>query len=604
MEDTIPVNEGTIPARSSLKFKFILGIGLLVGLIIALTLFSTLRREEQMLTDSMDQAGSQLSSTLALACQDPIIRQAYDELVPYTERIIAAGEDILEIAIIDQDGKVIAHRSRNEGSTKLGKVISPEERSRYQTLNSPTRYLTEQKNGVEYVAPIRVGDSLLGTIVLRFGFIRLEEAKAASRLGLLIIGMFAMVAGMILSVVLAQVITGGLDSLMKGTLIVSTGDLSYRLEVRSKDEIGMLATRFNDMIVALEANRKALDRKIFEIETLFKASQAMNFQNEVEKLIKQILEMASQALKAERSSIMLLADGSDELVTKIVYGIDAQKGTVEPTHQTRIKSGEGVAGTVLRTGQSIIVNEGHNDPLFKSFETTAPFEHLIRNLISVPLKIKERVTGVINIVNKYEEAGFNSDDQRLLEALASQAAMAVEHARLYEMAITDGMTKLYIHRYFQARLEEEILRAKRYHTTVSLILFDVDHFKKFNDTYGHQQGDVVLMETAKLLKTAIRDTIDIPARYGGEEFTIILPETDSQGAHLVAERLRKTIESYEYPGQGIPLKVTVSLGISTFPDHASNRATLIKKADMALYCCKKRGRNCTSIWDESMTEAK
>jgi diguanylate cyclase (GGDEF)-like protein len=227
-------------------------------------------------------------------------------------------------------------------------------------------------------------------------------------------------------------------------------------------------------------------------------------------------------------------------------------------------------------------------------------EKTIRNLISVPLKIKDRVTGVINGTNKIEQDNFTEEDQRLLEALAQQAAMAVEHARLYELAITDGLTKLFIHRYFQARLEEELVRAKRYHTACSLILFDIDHFKKFNDTYGHQQGDIVLIEVAKLMKLTVRDTVDIPARYGGEEFVIILPETDAKGALLVAERLRKTIEAFDFPGQEQSLKVTVSLGVSTFPDHASTKSVLIKKADLALYECKNRGRNCSFIYNDSI----
>ncbi|MBF0502138.1 MAG: diguanylate cyclase [Candidatus Riflebacteria bacterium] len=594
--------ENVITVSSSLKFKFIIGISLLIGLILILTLTNTSYREEQLISESMDQSGMGLSATLALACQDPIIRQAYDELVPYTERIIVGGEDVQDISIVDQDGKYLAYRSRSEGPNKLGQIMNPDEKQIYQSCDIPQRLSNTARHCLEYVAPIRVGSSLLGTIILRYGLERLETAQSDSRKGLAVIGLLALLAGTLLAVLLAQFITSGIDSMMKGTLIVSTGDLSYRLEVKSQDEIGMLAERFNEMVVALESNRKALDRKIFEIETLFRASQVMNFQSDVEKLIRQILEMASRALKSERASIMLLAEGNEELVTKIVYGLENRKEALEPLTKTHIKSGEGVAGTVLKTGASIIVNEGHNDPLFRSYDTSVMFEHLIRNMISVPLKIKDRVTGVINIVNKLDETGFNADDQRLLEALAQQAAMAVENARLYELAITDGLTKLFIHRYFQARLEEEIVRAKRYHTVVSLILFDIDHFKKFNDTYGHQQGDLVLIEVAKLLKLTVRDTIDIPARYGGEEFTIILPETDAAGALLVAERLRKTIESNEFPGQGMPLKVTISLGIATYPDHAANRATLIKKSDMALYACKKRGRNCSSIYEDSMTE--
>ncbi len=133
-------------------------------------------------------------------------------------------------------------------------------------------------------------------------------------------------------------------------------------------------------------------------------------------------------------------------------------------------------------------------------------------------------------------------------------------------------------------------------------MFDIDHFKKFNDTYGHQQGDIVLMEVAKLIKQTIRETVDIPARYGGEEFTIILPETDAAGAHLVAERLRKTVEAYDFPGQEQSLKVTISLGVATFPDHASVKSVLIKKADQALYACKDNGRNCSLIYNDSFAD--
>jgi len=594
------VNQPT-QIRYPLRAKFILGIALLVGLIIGLTSLYTSSHEEALLTQSMDQSGLLLSATLALACQDSIIRQAYDELIPYTERIIQNGEDVREISIIDVDGKYLAHRQRGEGASLLGKTLSEAEFRKYSQIDLPTRFADPSGEFVEYAAPILVGSSRFGTVVLEFSFDRLAASKSVSRQRILGIALIALLAGVFLAAIMARIITGSLGRLVESTQIVMTGDLSHRLQIETTDEIGMLAHRFNEMITALEGNRRALDRKIFEIETLFKASQTMNFQNDTDKLIRQLLEMATQALRAERASMMLLVDQTDELATRIVLGLDETETASLPS-ATRIKSGEGVAGTVLKTGQSIVVNEGCHDPLFKSFESTAAFEHRIKNLISVPLKVKDRVTGVVNIVNKMAEDGFNADDQRLMEALAHQAAMAVEHARLYELAITDGLTKLFIHRYFQARLDEEIMRAKRYHTTVSLILFDIDHFKKFNDTYGHQQGDIVLIETAKLLKQAVRDTIDIPARYGGEEFTIILPETDAKGAQLVAERLRKTIEAYDFPGQGKALKVTISLGIASFPDHASTKPVLIKKADIALYACKERGRNCSSIYNDSMSE--
>jgi diguanylate cyclase (GGDEF)-like protein len=589
--------------RFSLKIKFTIGIALLVGLIILLTSINTSLREESLLSTSMDQSGILLSSTLAIACQDPIISQSYDALIPYTERLISGGEDVHEISILDIDGKYLAHRVRGDAESKLGQVISESLRLKIEDIQTPTRVSSEDPHYVDYVAPIKVGTSKFGTVILRFSFDRLIEAKSTSRKRIFLIGMIAMLAGIILSIILAQFITKGIDYLIQGTQVIEKGDLTYRIQTSSNDEIGTLAFRFNEMLDALESNNKALDRKIFEIETLFKASQAMNFQSDTDKLIRQILEMAGKAIRAERCSIMLQTGaGTEELETKIVFGIDDPKGAENIKSTIRIKSGEGIAGTVLKTGSSLIVNDGFRDPLFKSFDSTSELEKTIRNLISVPLKIKDRVTGVINGTNKLDEEPFTEEDQRLLEALAQQAAMAVEHARLYELAITDGLTKLFIHRYFQARLEEEMVRAKRYHTACSLILFDIDHFKKFNDTYGHQQGDIVLIEVAKLIKLAVRDTVDIPARYGGEEFAIILPETDAKGALLVAERMRKTVEAFDFPGQEQALKVTISLGVATFPDHASVKNVLIKKADMALYECKNRGRNCSFIYDDSITE--
>ncbi|MDD3147102.1 MAG: HAMP domain-containing protein, partial [Candidatus Riflebacteria bacterium] len=291
--------------RFSIKIKFISGIALLVGLIILLNSVNTSLREESLLTSSMDQSGLLLSSTLAIACQDPIISQSYDALVPYTERIIAGGQDIHEISILDIDGRYLAHRLRGDSESLLGQVIAEKMRNKIDNIETPTRVQGEDGTFVDYVAPIKVGTSRFGTVILRFGFDRLTEAKSVSRQHIILIALIGLLAGIILSVILAKFITKGLDNLIEGTQVIESGNLSYRIKASSEDEIGTLAHRFNEMLDALEANNKALDRKIFEIETLFKASQAMNFQSDTDKLIKQILEMAGKAIRAERCSIML-----------------------------------------------------------------------------------------------------------------------------------------------------------------------------------------------------------------------------------------------------------------------------------------------------------
>jgi len=168
---------------------------------------------------------------------------------------------------------------------------------------------------------------------------------------------------------------------------------------------------------------------------------------------------------------------------------------------------------------------------------------------------------------------------------------ALEHARTRRLASTDGLTGMYNHRTFQERLSQEIARAGRYGRPLSVLMIDVDHFKVYNDTYGHPQGDIVLQDLARLLQEMSR-TSDTVARWGGEEFAIILPETDSVGAQKIGQRLCEQMERYPFPGQEIMPggTLTISIGIATYAS-ASSKEALLQAADMALYTAKREGRN-------------
>jgi diguanylate cyclase (GGDEF)-like protein len=179
----------------------------------------------------------------------------------------------------------------------------------------------------------------------------------------------------------------------------------------------------------------------------------------------------------------------------------------------------------------------------------------------------------------------------ILKFLSGQDAEQAYHEEIYRMTIMDGLTGVYNKRYFMESLERELGRSKRYNRTLSLIMFDIDHFKDVNDTYGHLAGDHVLKELAQLVRGRTRSE-EIVARYGGEEFAILVPETGQQGAVQLAEHLRSLVESHRFVFENETIPMTISLGVATSGGHEWDSTTFIKHADSALYSAKRSGRNC------------
>jgi diguanylate cyclase (GGDEF)-like protein len=186
--------------------------------------------------------------------------------------------------------------------------------------------------------------------------------------------------------------------------------------------------------------------------------------------------------------------------------------------------------------------------------------------------------------------------------LASQAGLAIENANLYEktlrLSITDGLTEIYNYRYFCQRLDRELSRAKRYSHTLGLLIIDIDHFKMFNDRYGHLLGDDVLRSVAAIIKSKTRD-VDVVARYGGEEFSVILSEITVDEAVVYAERVREAVDAFGLTlPSGETIGVTVSLGVAINPNGSTGEKEFISRADQALYRAKELGRNRACLWGE------
>lgn len=234
-----------------------------------------------------------------------------------------------------------------------------------------------------------------------------------------------------------------------------------------------------------------------------------------------------------------------------------------------------------------------------------PFKHgQVSSILCMPLIFKEEVKGIIAAVSEKKNAfAFQQNyyDVRILDLFLRMASMsltnALNHEKIARLSRTDGLTGLFNHRYFQECLESEIKRIGRTMVPLSLILADIDFFKNVNDTYGHPAGDAVLRSVAGIIRKRMRET-DIAARYGGEEFAIILTNTDSKGARIFAEDLRKDVGKAEFPVDGKVLNMSISLGVASLPGDAKSKEELVERADQALYRAKQSGRNRSVLWSE------
>lgn len=341
----------------------------------------------------------------------------------------------------------------------------------------------------------------------------------------------------------------------------------------------------------IEEQNKELTEKVYDLLTLNNAAKMISSTLDVEEIFKSSIDMFTEVAQAVKGCILNYDRDNEKLYVKAIRG-DYKKELIGKEIDINNDFYE-----KIRRDPSVKVlsnlRENEMVEIIEFFKHNHSFIKELKSELFIPLVANEELLGIILLGMRYSEEGYKDDNVEVYNTLANQIAISMYNAKLYNLAITDGMTKLFLHRYFQTRLEEELERSKRYTRSLSLLMMDIDHFKNFNDTYGHQLGDDVLKMVARTIKQSIRKS-DVAARYGGEEFAVILPETDEIGAIRVGENLRKQIESIEVKYHTEILKVTISVGCFTFsPEEVQEieKEDIVLKADKALYHSKETGRN-------------
>jgi len=358
----------------------------------------------------------------------------------------------------------------------------------------------------------------------------------------------------------------------------------------SEKEASFLGTLSRNISVAinnfllmadLRDTNKRLDDKIQEVSILYQATQMIASELQLQTLLDMAMSATSEISEVRRGSIWLYDEEHE------TFALRSHLGDTTDIPDTIQVNKSSICRHLFTTKEPIIKvrDAAGEEPLPEIDQVVFGTSFVI-----VPIVHQGEFLGAMHMCEKTSGGEFSERDQRLIKVFAVQLGAAVKNAKLYEQAITDGMTRLYLHKYFKQRLFDEVKRAARFNRSLALIMIDVDHFKKFNDTYGHQTGDEVLKRVAAIMRKAVR-THDLPVRYGGEEFALVLPETDMVGAMAVAERVRRAIEMDALEAGGKTIKFTASLGVAVFPDSALEMEDLIKAADVALYKSKEHGRN-------------
>jgi diguanylate cyclase (GGDEF)-like protein len=347
--------------------------------------------------------------------------------------------------------------------------------------------------------------------------------------------------------------------------------------------------------------RRGLIDKTAAIDAITRLNEKLSGSVEMDTLLSAFFDEATRLARAERASLMLLNRKSRELLVKLVKG---DEGRI--LGNCAIPMDEGLAGQVADLGEPLLVEDLESDDRVGRLNRPRYRTH---SFVILPLKVKGRTIGVLNVADKISGEVFTPEDLDMLRSLSAHASVALEKSELWEqskelkrISITDDLTGLLNRRYFQERAMEEIERSRRYREPLAMTMIDVDGFKGYNDEWGHAEGDTVLVRVGAELRRGSR-AVDIVARYGGDEFAILSPATDREQAQQLVERIRLAIadgavDGSLRPGQGA---LSISAGVASFPEDAGTLEELVNAADKALFRAKREGRNRVTLHDGTET---
>jgi diguanylate cyclase (GGDEF)-like protein len=471
------------------------------------------------------------------------------------------------------------------------------------TLHEPTGHTMKLESGNTKIADReyrgRIADlrQVVGPPIQVGIFERRAGIDSAIRDSRLLIGSILaafMLLALASSRVVARALQGQVEQFLHAARRLAHGDFSEPVPVEGTDEFAALGTEFNVMSRQLASKIEEVERKRGELEeTIRRVGDAFATGLDREGIVNLTLRTAVDACEAEtgralpidarRMRTASVGDSSPKLVAALeaaersAFAVDPNTG---PNWLASLEGSGDDSPTEQHRPSKAVVDDVYAlaAPLLGRLGTSSTVEQV----------------GVVSIARR--ERPFDEQEYELFAYLTGQAAVSIENVDLHEtvrlQAVTDELTGLYNRNHFHDTLDSEIERSRRFGTDVGIVMLDIDDFKQVNDTYGHPQGDIVLVEVGRVLRELSRD-IDEPARYGGEELAVILPQTDLNGAELLAERMRTAIAEIQIKrtdGDGA-LHVTASFGVASLPACASDRESLIAEADAALYRAKRAGKN-------------